>query len=88
MKFLVVFACLWREPRLVSAVCEDLEPLVEGGLLLTENDVPAFKEAEAALLGGGVVAACGGQDGPVQLVGDPLVFMLMFYLSSTSDGLA
>ena len=51
MKFLVVFACLWREPRLVSAVCEDLEPLVEGGLLLTEQEVPAFQKAEAALLG-------------------------------------
>ena len=62
MKFLVVFDCLWfqREPRLVSAVCEDLEPLVEGGLLLTEEDVPAFEEAKAALLRRGVVAAGGG----------------------------
>ena len=78
MKFPVVFDCLWiqREPRLVSVVCEDLEPLVEGGLLLTEQDVPAFEEAEAALLGGGVVAAGSSQDGPVQLVGDPLVLQL------------
>ena len=60
----------------MSAVGEDLEPLVEGGLLLTEQDVPALKEAEAALLGGGAVAAGGGQDGPVQLVGDPLVLQL------------
>ena len=73
---------------LCVCVGEDLEPLVEGDLLLTEQDVPAFEEAEAALLGGEVVAAGSGQDGPVQLVGDPLVFMLMFYLSSTSDGLA
>ena len=78
MEFLVVLDCLWiqREPRLVSAVCEDLKPLVEGGLLLMEQEVPAFQKAEAALLGRGVVAACSGQDGPVQLVGDPLVLQL------------
>ena len=57
----------------MSVVGEDLEPLVEGGLLLLEQDLPALKEAEAALLRGGVVAAGSGQDGPVQLVGDPLV---------------
>ena len=78
MEYLVVlnrlrFQC---EPCFVSAVGEDLKPLVEGGLLLTEQDVPTFKEAEAALLGRGVVAAGGGQDGPVQLVGDPLVLQL------------
>ena len=52
MEFLVVLDCLWvqREPRLVSAVCEDLEPLVEGGLLLLEQDVPAFEEAKSTLL--------------------------------------
>ena len=33
-------------------------------------------EAKAALLRRGVVAAGGGQDGPVQLVGDPLVLQL------------
>ena len=60
----------------MSTVGEDFEPLVEGGLLFTEQDVPTFKEAEAALLGRGVVAAGGGQDGPVQLVGDPLVLQL------------
>ena len=78
MEFLVVLDCLWfqREPRLVSAVCEDLEPLVEGGLLLLEQDVPAFEEAKSTLLGGGVVAAGSGQDAPVQLVGDPLVLQL------------
>ena len=65
-----------REPCFLDAVGEDLELLVEGGLLLTEQDVPAFEEAEAALLGGGVVAAGSGQDGPVQLVGDPLVLQL------------
>ena len=52
----------------MSAVCEDLEPLVEDVLLLKEQDVPAFKEAEAALLGGRVVAAGSGQDGPFPLV--------------------
>ena len=51
----------------MSTVGEDFEPLVEGGLLLTEQDVPTFEEAEAALLGRGVVAAGGGQDGPAQL---------------------
>jgi len=60
----------------VPAVGEDLEPLVEGGLLLLEQDVPALQEAEAALLRGGVVAAGSGQDGPVQLVGDPLILQL------------
>ena len=57
----------------MPAVGEDLEPLVEGGLLLLEQDVPALQEAEAALLRGGVVAAGSGQDGPVQLVGDELI---------------
>ena len=35
MEYLVVLYRLWfqREPPLVSAVGEDLEPLVEGGLL-------------------------------------------------------
>ena len=60
----------------MPAVGEDLEPLVEGGLLLLEQDVPALQEAEAALLRGGVVAAGSGQDAPVQLVGDPLVLQL------------
>ena len=60
----------------MPAVGEDLEPLVEGGLLLLEQDVPALQEAEAALLRGGVVAAGSGQDGPVQLVGDPLILQL------------
>ena len=78
MEYLVVLDHLWfqREPCFMSTVGEDFEPLVEGGLLLTEQDVPTFKEAEAALLGRGVVAAGGGQDGPVQLVGDPLVLQL------------
>ena len=52
MEFLVVLDCLWfqRDPRLVSAVCKDLEPLVEGSLLLLEQDVPAFEEAKSTLL--------------------------------------
>ena len=78
MEYLVVLDRLGfqREPCLVPAVGEDLEPLVEGGLLLLEQDVPALQEAEAALLRGGVVASGSGQDGPVQLVGDPLILQL------------
>ena len=39
------------EPGLVSAAAEDLQPLVEGGVLLLEEDDPFLEEAEAALLG-------------------------------------
>ena len=38
----------------MSAVGEDLEPLVEGGLLLMEQYVPTFEKAEAALFGRGM----------------------------------
>ena len=56
MEYLVVlnrlrFQC---EPCFVSAVGEDLEPLGEGGVLLTEQDVPTFEKAEAALFGRGM----------------------------------
>ena len=64
------------EPGLVSAAAEDLQPLVEGGVLLLEEDDPFLEEAEAALLGGGVVAGGSGQDGPGEVVGDALVFQL------------
>ena len=52
MEYLVVLDRLrfQREPCFMSTVGEDFEPLVEGGLLLTEQDVPAFEEAKAALL--------------------------------------
>ena len=39
------------EPSLVSVAAEDLQPLVEGGVLLLEEDDPFLEEAEAALLG-------------------------------------
>ena len=64
------------EPGLVSAAAEDLQPLVEGGVLLLEEDDPFLEEAEAALLGGGVVSGGSGQDGPGEVVGDALVFQL------------
>ena len=54
----------------VSTVGEDLEPLVEGGHLWLEEDVPLFEEAEAALLAGGVVAVPPCLDGPGDGVGD------------------
>ena len=60
----------------MPAAGEDLLPPVEGGQLLFEEDVPAFGEAEPALFGGGVVPTGGGQDGPGDLVGDPLVLEL------------
>ena len=41
---------------LVATVGEDLEPLVEGGGLWFEKNVPLFKEAEATLLARWVVA--------------------------------
>ena len=83
MECLVVLYSLrfQREPFFVSAVSEDLEP--EWGW-----PAPHGTRCTSIRGGGGVVASGSGQDGPVQLVGDPLVFMLMFYLSSTSDGLA
>ena len=39
------------EAGLVPAAGEDLEPLVEGGLLLLEEDVPFLEQAEAAGFG-------------------------------------
>ena len=39
---------------LVATVGEDLEPLVEGGGLRSEKDVPLFEEAEVVLLAGWV----------------------------------
>ena len=38
----------------MATVGEDLEPLVEGGGLRSEKDVPLFEEAEVALLAGWV----------------------------------
>ena len=48
----------------MPAVGEHLEPLVEGGNLGLEEDVPFFEEAEATLFGGGVVAVPPCLDGP------------------------
>ena len=64
------------QPCSVSAAWEDLLPPVQRGQLLFEEDDPAFHQAQSALLGGGVVPAGGGQDGPGDLVGDPLVLEL------------
>ena len=38
----------------MATVGEDLEPLVEGGHLWLEEDVPLFEEAEVVLLAGWV----------------------------------
>ena len=62
----------------MPAAGEDLLPRVEGGQLLFEEDVPAFGEAEPALFGGGVVSTGRCQDGPCDLVGDPLVLELPY----------
>ena len=62
----------------MPATGEDLLPPVERGQLLLEEDVPALGEAEPALLGGGVVSTGRGQDGPYDLVGDPLVLELPY----------
>ena len=62
----------------MPAAGEDLLPPVEGGQLLFEEDVPAFGEAEPALFGGGVVSTGRCQDGPCDLVGDPLVLELPY----------
>ena len=51
-------------------------PPVQRGQLLLEEDGPAFRQAQPALLCGGVVPTGGGQDGPGDLVGDPLVLEL------------
>ena len=56
----------------MPAVGEHLEPLVEGGNLGLEEDVPFFEEAEATLFGGGVVAVPPCLDGPGDGVGDAL----------------
>ena len=48
----------------MPAVGEHLEPLVEGGNLGLEEDVPFFEEAEVTLFGGGVVAVPPCLDGP------------------------
>ena len=48
----------------MPAVGEDLQPPVEGGALGLEQDVPLFKQAESALLIGGVVAVPPCLDGP------------------------
>ena len=51
-------------------------PPVQRCQLLLEEDGPAFRQAQPALLCGGVVPTGGGQDGPGDLVGDPLVLEL------------
>ena len=38
----------------MPAAAKDLLPPVDGGVLLLEEDVPFFQQAEAALLVGGV----------------------------------
>ena len=53
----------------VPAVGEHLPPLVEGGALGLEEDVPLLQQAEAALLVGGVVPVPPGLDGPGDGVG-------------------
>ena len=62
----------------MPAAAEDLQPPVEGGVLLLEQDVPFLEEAEAALLVGGVVATGRGEDGPGEGVGDVLVLQLPY----------
>ena len=52
-----------------------MSPVQRGQLLFEEND-PAFHQAQPALLGGCVVPTGGGQDGPGDLVSDPLVLEL------------
>ena len=53
----------------VSTAGEHLPPLVEGGALGLEEDVPLLQQAEAALLAGGVVPTPPGLDGPGNGVG-------------------
>ena len=53
----------------VAAAGEHFQPLVECGPLWFEEDVPFLKQAEAALLAGGVVAVPPCQDGPGDVVG-------------------
>ena len=79
-KILIILDCLRveGEPGLVPAAAEDLQPPVEGGVLLLEQDVPFLEEAEAALLVGGVVATGRGEDGPGEGVGDVLVLQLPY----------
>ena len=50
------------------ALCLQLTPLVDGGVLLLEHDEPLLEEAEAALLSGWIVSLeplC--KDGPAEL---------------------
>ena len=54
----------------MSTAGEHLPPLVEGGALGFEEDVPLLQQAEAALLAGGVVPTPPGLDGPGDVVGD------------------
>ena len=53
----------------MSTAGEHLPPLVEGGALRLEEDVPLLQQAEAALLAGGVVPTPPGLDGPGDGVG-------------------
>ena len=62
----------------MPAAAEDLQPSVEGGVLLLEEDVPFLQQAESALLIGGVEAVGGGEDGPGEVVGDALVLQLPY----------
>ena len=79
-KILIILDCLRveGEPGFVPAAAEDLQPPVEGGVLLLEQDVPFLEEAEAALFVGGVVATGRGEDGPGEGVGDVLVLQLPY----------
>ena len=62
----------------MPAAAEYLQPPVEGGVLLLEQDVPFLQEAEAALLVGRVEAVGRGQDGPGEVVGDALVLQFPY----------
>ena len=63
-----------------SPVGEHLEPLVEGGNLWLEEDVPLFEQAEATLFTGGVVAGL-----PVSIIIFLVHFISVPILCNRSD---
>ena len=67
----------------VAAGGEQLGALVEDGGRLVEHDVPLLQEAEAAGLGGGVVASAPVQDGPGDGEGNVGIFELPHILAES-----
>ena len=67
----------------MSAAADDLQPPVEGGvlLLLLEENVPFLEETGVALLVRRVVPIGGGEEGPDKVVGGALVQPSAFLLT-------